>query len=55
MLFRGTDADINVATRHPEFDVWRWVPVQDLPGLAVSFKRQLYRDVIGEFPTVFRD
>ncbi|WGR91825.1 RNA pyrophosphohydrolase [Bradyrhizobium sp. ISRA443] len=55
MLFRGTDSDINLATKHPEFDAWRWVPIRDLPELAVSFKRQLYLDVIGEFTTIFRD
>lgn len=55
MLFKGADSEINLSTEHPEFDAWRWVPVKDLPELAVSFKRQLYLDVIGEFPTVFRD
>jgi putative (di)nucleoside polyphosphate hydrolase len=55
MLFRGTDADINLAVDYPEFDAWRWVPIKDLPDLAVSFKRQLYLDVIGEFSTIFRD
>jgi len=52
---RGTDADINLSTGHPEFDAWRWVPIKELPELAASFKRQLYLDVIGEFSTVFRD
>jgi len=55
MLFRGADADIRLAGNYPEFNAWRWVPVKDLPGLAVTFKRQLYLDVIGEFSTVFRD
>ena len=55
MLFRGTDADINLAVNYPEFDAWRWVSVNNLPDLAVSFKRELYRDVIGEFATIFRD
>lgn len=55
MLFRGTDADIDLTGGHPEFDQWRWVPVNDLPDFAVSFKRQLYRDVIGEFANIFRD
>jgi putative (di)nucleoside polyphosphate hydrolase len=55
MLFRGADADINLSGNYPEFNAWRWVAVNELPGLAVSFKRQLYLDVIGEFSTVFRD
>lgn len=55
MLFRGHNSDIDLATDHPEFDAWRWVPLDSLPELASPFKRQLYLDVIGEFPTVFRD
>ena len=55
MLFTGADSEINLSTEQPEFDAWRWVSVQDLPELAVSFKRQLYLDVIGDFSTVFRD
>jgi putative (di)nucleoside polyphosphate hydrolase len=49
MRFTGHDDDINVATRHPEFDAWRWVPAGDLTRLIVPFKRQLYLDVIAEF------
>jgi putative (di)nucleoside polyphosphate hydrolase len=49
MRFHGTDADINVATEHPEFSAWKWVSIQQLPDLIVSFKRQLYLDVVREF------
>jgi len=55
MLFSGADADIKLSGNYPEFDAWRWVPLEEVPSLAVSFKRQLYLDVIGEFSTVFRD
>jgi putative (di)nucleoside polyphosphate hydrolase len=55
MLFKGDDSGINLAGDHPEFNAWRWVPAQELIELAVSFKRQLYLDVIGEFATIFRD
>jgi putative (di)nucleoside polyphosphate hydrolase len=55
MLFKGRDRDINLATSQPEFDAWRWVQVQELSTLAVSFKRRLYLNVLGEFPTIFRD
>lgn len=47
--FLGEDTDINLATPHPEFMSWRWVNPQDLPGLIVPFKRQLYEDVIAAF------
>ncbi|HEV2301450.1 MAG TPA: RNA pyrophosphohydrolase [Stellaceae bacterium] len=49
MRFLGADADIDLATPHPEFDAWRWVAPERLPDLIVSFKRQLYRDVLAEF------
>jgi putative (di)nucleoside polyphosphate hydrolase len=55
MVFKGREADINLATETPEFNAWRWVSLQDLGNLAVSFKRQLYMDVVGEFATIFRD
>jgi putative (di)nucleoside polyphosphate hydrolase len=55
MLFKGSDTDINIATEHPEFNAWRWVPVKELTALAVSFKRQLYLNVLGEFAALFRD
>ena len=55
MLFKGADSDIDLEGNHPEFKAWRWVTVNELTALAVSFKRQLYLDVIGEFPTIFRD
>jgi putative (di)nucleoside polyphosphate hydrolase len=48
MRFQGVDADINVATEHPEFSAWKWVSIERLPDLIVSFKRQLYLDLLQE-------
>ena len=48
MRFRGGDADINIATAQPEFSAWKWVPIERLPDLIVSFKRQLYWDLLAE-------
>jgi putative (di)nucleoside polyphosphate hydrolase len=47
--FLGTDADVNIATRVPEFRAWKWAEPSDLPGLIVPFKRRLYKDVLSEF------
>jgi len=55
MIFKGRDSHINLETEHPEFNAWKWVSVSELSVLAVSFKRQLYVDVMGEFATIFRD
>ena len=49
MRFTGTDADINLATEHPEFDAWEWVKPDRLPDLIVPFMRQLYVDLLAEF------
>jgi len=49
MRFTGDDHEINLETAHPEFNAWKWVPVEQLPELIVSFKRQLYVDVLAEF------
>jgi len=48
MRFRGTDNDINIATEHPEFSAWKWVAVEHLPDLIISFKRQIYLDLLRE-------
>jgi putative (di)nucleoside polyphosphate hydrolase len=49
MRFRGTDDEIDVATEHPEFSAWKWVPADHLLDLIVPFKRELYRRVLKEF------
>lgn len=51
--FEGDESEINVA--HPlggheaEFSGWRWVPMSDLPGLVVPFKRPVYEQVVTAF------
>jgi putative (di)nucleoside polyphosphate hydrolase len=49
MRFTGDDSDIDLATAHPEFDAWKWVSPERLPDVIVSFKRQLYFDILAEF------
>ena len=47
--FLGRDADVNIATEHPEFREWKWVEPARLPEIIVPFKRDLYRRLIEEF------
>ena len=47
--FLGSDSEINIETRHPEFIAWRWVNPQDLPEIIVPFKRDLYVKLLEEF------
>ena len=50
LRFNGTDADIDLdASGRPEFEDWRWVRLEELPTLAVSFKRRLYEQIVAEF------
>ena len=50
LRFLGCDDDIRLdADPHPEFDAWRWVELAELPGLAVDFKREIYRIVAASF------
>ena len=43
------DQEINIRTSHPEFSDWKWVPVEDVPGLIVPFKKELYTNIVAEF------
>jgi putative (di)nucleoside polyphosphate hydrolase len=49
MKFLGTDADINIATEHPEFSAWKWLPFAKLPHVIVGFKREIYTQVAESF------
>jgi putative (di)nucleoside polyphosphate hydrolase len=53
LRFLGGDDDINIATAHPEFDAWKWVPLDELCERIVPFKRDVYRQVIAEFEPLF--
>jgi putative (di)nucleoside polyphosphate hydrolase len=49
MRFTGTDADIDIATKHPEFSAWKWLPFPQLPKVIVGFKRPIYDAVVKAF------
>lgn len=50
LRFLGTDRDIHLAHHQPpEFDAYRWVPVDELVPLIVPFKRDVYRRVVEAF------
>ena len=49
MRFTGEDIDIDPATKHPEFDDWKWVTADELPDLIVPFKRAIYVAILDEF------
>jgi putative (di)nucleoside polyphosphate hydrolase len=47
--FKGTDAEININTAHPEFRKWQWAKPEMLPNIIVTFKRELYKTLLEEF------
>ncbi|MFP3942630.1 MAG: RNA pyrophosphohydrolase [Alphaproteobacteria bacterium] len=49
LRFTGTDEDIDIRTAHPEFNRWRWCPLDGVLEHIVSFKRPVYERVIEEF------
>jgi len=53
MRFEGDDSEIDLGPKgsmiKPEFDAWRWVPLADVPSLAIDFRRAVYEEVVQEF------
>ena len=47
--YLGTDAQINIATEHPEFSEWRWIGMDELVAGIVPFKRAVYEQVVAAF------
>ncbi len=50
LRFLGTDSDIALDRHsHPEFVEWRWAALDELPALAVAFKRPVYERLAADF------
>lgn len=49
MRFAGRDQDINLETAHPEFQSWRWLPMDRLCESIAPFKRDVYARIVAEF------
>lgn len=47
--FLGTDAQINIASDHPEFSKWCWIGADDMVTAIVPFKRKVYEEVVQAF------
>ena len=46
LRFTGQEGDIDLTAHEPEFSSFQWVSLGALPGLIVSFKRDIYKKVI---------
>ena len=47
--FLGTDAQVNIASDHPEFSKWCWIGAEDMVAAIVPFKRKVYEEVVQAF------
>ena len=47
--FLGTDDEINLDQKNAEFKEWKWVGINELPDLIVTFKKNLYQELVKEF------
>ena len=45
MRFVGSDSEINIKTKHPEFLEWKWVELDKITDLVVDFKLHVYKEL----------
>ena len=52
MRFVGDDSEINIKTKKPEFLDWKWIDLEDLTKIAVSFKLDVYKNLKKEITKI---
>ena len=45
MRFNGDEKEINIKTKHPEFLEWKWVDIDEITKLVVTFKLRVYEKI----------
>lgn len=52
----GGDAEIDVkGVKHPEFERWKWVELDELPDLIIPFKQPVYTALVETFRPVIEE
>ena len=51
--FIGSDSEINLNTRHPEFIEWKWIDYNLLTDVIVDFKKDVYKKLKIELKNFF--
>ncbi len=46
--FLGSDNEINLETKKPEFIEWKWLEINKLPDVIVDFKKDIYEKLVEE-------
>ena len=49
MEFFGSDTDININTKFPEFSQWKWMTADQLINSIVPFKKNVYKKILTKF------
>ena len=45
MKFTGTEQEINIKTKNPEFLQWKWIELEQITKFVVDFKLQVYKEI----------
>ena len=48
MRFVGNEDEINIKTKNAEFKEWKWIDVNQLINVVVSFKLDVYKSIVKE-------
>ena len=54
-FFKGTDDEINLNTKEPEFRSYDWVDIKTAPDLVVEFKKDVYEKIVIVFSDVINE
>ena len=49
MEFLGSDSDVNINTKNPEFSKWQWMTKNKLLNSIVPFKKRVYENILSQF------
>ena len=48
MRFVGNEEEINIQTKNAEFKEWKWIDINQLTKVVVSFKLEVYKTIVKE-------
>ena len=48
MRFVGNEEEINIKTKNAEFKEWKWININQLINVVVSFKLNIYKSIVKE-------
>ena len=50
--FTGSESEINLKTKNPEFIEWKWIAPDELPNVIVKFKKKMYLELLKDIKEV---